>query len=96
MLAGRIFRAQLYDHALSDEEIAASSGASPGFVPDALVIQALTEEQRATVMQATAEITAREARLQEMGDVSDRVSEVMVWSELARAIFTLKEFTYVR
>jgi hypothetical protein len=37
-----------------------------------------------------------EAELEQFGSVPDQVNDVVLWSELARAIFTFKEFIYVR
>jgi hypothetical protein len=44
MLAGLIVRAELYDRALTAREVAASSAAAAGFVPEGAILAALTAE----------------------------------------------------
>ena len=96
LLAGRILRAQLYDRALSSEEVAASSGASSDYVPDSRVLAELSAEERETIARLSGEIGALESDLKQLGNVPDQINDVVLWSELARAIFTFKEFIYVR
>jgi hypothetical protein len=95
-LSGKILRAQLYDRALSAEEVAASSGASSDYVPDSRVMAELSTDERAAVSRLNAEIESLEADLKQSGNIPEEINEVVVWSELARAIFTFKEFIYVR
>jgi hypothetical protein len=96
LLSGKIMRAQLYDRALSAEEVAASSGASSDFVPDSRVMAELSAKEREAIARLNAEIGAMESELKQLGNVPDQVNDVVLWSELARAIFTFKEFIYVR
>ena len=96
LLSGKIMRAQLYDRALSAEEVAASSGASSDFVPDSRVMAELTADELETIARLNLDIGAVEAELKHLGSVPDEINDVALWSELARAIFTFKEFIYVR
>ena len=95
-LFGKILRAQLYDRALSAEEVAATSNVKPDSVSQDRVLAALAEEQRTKVNELTKEIVALETRLRELGPLADEVGELLSWSELARAMFMFKEFIYVR
>ncbi|MEQ9408079.1 MAG: DUF1553 domain-containing protein [Fuerstiella sp.] len=96
LLSGRILKAQLYNSPLSAEEIAASSGSNITYVSDAQVMAALADDVRAGVVQLTEDIAVAESQLAALGSVPDRITDVDVWSELARAMFTFKEFIYVR
>lgn len=96
MLSGRILRAQLYDRALSAEEIAATSQSSPFFVSEAQVLEALTELERAQVLATQTRIKKRERELESLGTVPESISPDAAWTELARAIFTFKEFIYLK
>jgi hypothetical protein len=96
MLAGRVIRAQLYDRALSAQEIAATSGIAPTFIPEKLVLAELSPADRAAVERFSISVKSLEAELQALGPVPPAVSDAALWSELAQALFTFKEFIYVR
>jgi hypothetical protein len=65
-------------------------------VPDSRVMAELSAEERGAIARLNAEIGVMEAELEQFGSVPDQVNDVVLWSELARAIFTFKEFIYVR
>lgn len=96
MLSGRILRAQLYDRALSAEEIQSTAQAAPYFVPEAQVLAALSETDRQQVARDRAAIEKFEAELAALGPVPESLSEAVVWTDVARALFNFKEFVYVR
>ncbi|MDG1895719.1 MAG: DUF1553 domain-containing protein [Fuerstiella sp.] len=96
MLAGRVIRAQLYDRALSAEEIAATSGVAPSFVPQSRVLAELSPDDRDTVKRLSASVKSLETKVQELGPVPPTVNDAVLWSELAQALFTFKEFIYVQ
>ncbi|MEO1980005.1 MAG: LamG-like jellyroll fold domain-containing protein, partial [Fuerstiella sp.] len=96
MLAGRIIRAQIYDCALSAEEIAATSGVAPAFIPENRVLSALSSDDRAAVQGLSLSAKTLEAELRTLGPVPQTVNDAVLWSELAQALFTFKEFIYVR
>jgi len=56
MLAGSIARAELYDRALTAEEVAAASNAAEAFVPQSAVLAALSETERAERKQLDEEL----------------------------------------
>lgn len=62
LLTGSILRANLYDRALTADEIAASA-AAPDFVAETELVQALTPAQRASRQQLTTALQEAEARL---------------------------------
>ena len=67
--------------------------------------QLLTQLSLATGAELAVNVAQRLARvarvdfvvyLKQLGNVPDQINDVLLWSELARAIFTYKEFIYVR
>jgi hypothetical protein len=96
MLSGRILRAQLYDRALSGDEIQATSQAAPYFVAESQVMAALTDAERAQVDRDRQRIKELEAEIESLGTIPETVTDKILWSELARAMFTFKEFIYVK
>ena len=99
MLKGRIARAQLYDRALSAEEVAASAGTHAEEVPEADVIAALDRPERAEFDRLKQEmisftLTAERQRLETPRDEASGPSQR--WGDLGHALFNLKEFLYVR
>ena len=97
LLKGRILQAQLYDRALGAEEIAASAASLAGSISDEQVIAALSEAAKAQYDRLQDEIAQLNARLKpyEPRDAW-RPDPLRRWQELAQALFSLKEFIYVR
>jgi hypothetical protein len=96
MLSGRILRAQLYDRALSADEIQATSRSAPYFVTESQILAALTDTDREQIASNKKLIKELEAKIQSLGTIPDSVSDQSVWTEVARAMFTFKEFIYIR
>jgi len=96
LLSGMILRAQLYDRALSAEELAVSFGASTDYVSDDDLLAALSIEERQTITRLEGEIESLAEKRKQLGTVPEQITDAVLWSELARAIFTFKEFIYVR
>lgn len=96
MSAGRILRAQLYNRALLAEEIAATSTSSPHFVSEKQILAALTPTERDQVAKAKEQIAALQAEIDSLGPIPNELDELQRWTDLARAMFTFKEFIYVR
>ena len=96
MLAGRIFRARLYDRALTTEELEASYREVPYIVSEAEVLAALPGEDRQTVVDCNREIAASEVEIENLVPTPIANDDRTLWGDAARALFTLKEFIYLR
>ena len=95
MLSGRITKARLYDRALSAAEVEASAGSLP-YLDDAQLLAALDEQQRDRIKMHEREIKTIEQKIQSLGPLPPSLDERTVWADLARALFTFKEFIYLR
>jgi hypothetical protein len=69
MLAGAIDRAQLYDRALTAEQVAISSGAQPNFVTQAELVAALSAQERGERERLQKQIAQLEERLRALREV---------------------------
>jgi hypothetical protein len=96
MLSGRILRAQLYDRALTADEVQASSRTVPYYVSEAQVIDALTADARAAVDLARKKLAVLEADLAALGPIPESLNDQVIWTDLAHALFTFQEFIYLR
>ena len=96
MLEGRIERAQLYDRALSADEIAATCEGASFFVSDADIMAALSDQDRGHVESARRSIATLQARIDSLGRVVSESDENEIWTDLVQAMLTLTEFIYVR
>jgi len=96
MLQGRIHRAQLYDRPLSAEEVEASYLGFPVAVTMATVLSAMDEKERSQVQKWIAEKAMFEQELASLGTVPLEASKSVVWSEMARAFFSLAEFQFLQ
>jgi hypothetical protein len=94
---GRIERAQLYDRALTDEEIAMSAGALNDFISREKLLAALTEDQRVTLQQQENELAKLNAEMQSLVSESNKPDEELSrWRDLCQSLFNWKEFLYLR
>lgn len=96
MLDGRILRAELFDRALSAAEVEASYLAAPYAISERQILARMSEEERTEVIKARHLIAENKARMESFGPVPSPVSDRVIWSDLARAMFCFKEFIYVR
>jgi hypothetical protein len=96
MLNGRILRAELFDRALSPEEVEASYRSAPYAISERQILARLSEEERAAITRARDEIKKYRDRLDSFGPVPSPVTDRVIWSDLARAFFCFKEFIYIR
>jgi hypothetical protein len=94
MLSGAIAKAQLYDRALSADQVAASAGSALQ-VSDSQVDAALSDSQRARVRQQAEKLKRIQKTLRSLGP-RPATDQTAAWTDLARAIFTMKEFIYIR
>ncbi len=95
LLAGRILQAQLYDRALSDEEVRASSTSIGQFVSEAKILSALLPDERARLERHRASVPQLEAQLERISPGQPATGPLAAWKDLARALFCFKEFIYV-
>lgn len=93
MFRGAVIDARLYDRALSADEVRAAAESDATFVSDRAVLASLSDEQRQQVELLTAQRKEREVR---RGAMATPAAPGQEWSELAHALFNMKEFIYVR
>ena len=96
MLAGRILRAQLYDRALTADEIQATSQSAPYFVSEAQVLAEFTAADREQIDVSRKRLRTLEAEIESLGTIPDSLNDKAVWTDLAHAMFTFQEFIYVK
>jgi hypothetical protein len=78
------------------EQLAASQPSSAEPIAEAEVIAAMSPSQREAVHQFSSQVAQLEEEIAALGHVANLTAEQAAWSELARALFTFKEFIYVR
>jgi hypothetical protein len=96
MLAGQIHRARIYDRALSDDEVAASFHGGPVFITEAMILENLTDDQRARVARLRSHVAEIETETRALGNLPAEDDGRAIWADLAHSLFTLPEFIYVR
>ena len=96
MLAGRILRAQLYDRALTADEIQATSQSAPYFVSESQVLAELTPSDREQVNQRRSRLRELEAELESLGTIPESLNDKAIWTDLAHAMFIFQEFIYLK
>jgi hypothetical protein len=95
LLSGKIFRAQLYDRALTAEEVEASFHGFPAAITTATIIASLGDEDRANVERYQGELQALRIELAQYEAVPKEFVPQNSWTELARALFSLKETIFI-
>lgn len=96
MFKGRILRAQLYDRALSPEQVVASAQSTAPHLSDSQILALLSETERKQVEVDRSQIKEWNAKLETLRPKNGLSSELIAWSDLARALFTFKEFIFVK
>lgn len=96
MLSGRILRAQLYDRALTADEIRATSQSVPYFVTESQILAALADADRQQLDADKQRIADLEDRVMALGPTTEPLDDKALWTDLARAMFTFKEFLFVK
>ncbi len=94
-LAGKIQKANLYDRALTADEILATSHSTVLFIAPQQIKDALSPEQSASIAKWKAELEKTEQRITGLAN-PPRSDDQALLTELARALFTLKEFIFIR
>lgn len=96
-LAGQIFRARVYDRALSAEEIAKTARIEASTVTEADILATLSAGQveRLTEFQSERDMLSKElTHLRSTSTDADPI--VQSWASLAQSLINLKEFIYLR
>jgi hypothetical protein len=96
MLSGTIARARLYDRALNAEEIQISARTKSTIVSDKRLMDSLSDTQRVKIESDRLELARLEKEWNDLNPFAESTGDVPLWSDFARAIFTLKEFLFVK
>lgn len=96
MLEGRILRAHLYDHALSAEEVQATSRAAKLYVSESQITAAMSDAEKIQYEADKRQIAEAEAAINSWGTLADAADEVAIWTDLARAVLTFQELIFVQ
>ncbi len=96
LLKGKILEARLYDRALTAKEIAAAANRNTRFVSERDLLSVLSEAEQNHRRQWSREIATLQKNLSQMESSAPKQGEDEVWTDLALAIFNMKEFIYVR
>ena len=95
-MPGKIFKANLYDRALTAEQISDSAKSFASYIPESRLLAELPEGDRNKIARLKTQIQQLELATAELKNATSVNAELQPWSELARAIFIMKEFIYVR
>ena len=96
LFKGKILEARLYDRALTAKEVAAAANRNSRFVSERDLLSVLSEAEQNHWRQWKREIAALQKNLSQMESSAPKQGEDEVWTDLALAIFNMKEFIYVR
>lgn len=96
MFAGTILKAAVYAHALTHAEVKASGRTVLQPPSEAEVLAALSDAERGEAAARKAAIEKLERELADLGPIPETLSPRLLWSDLARAVFSFKEFIYLR
>jgi hypothetical protein len=96
-LAGRIFRARLYDRALTPEDIAKTARIEASTITEADILATLTNEQRTQLTRLKAQRDAMNQVLEAARtSMSGDDPKIQAWTSLAQSLVNLKEFIYLQ
>lgn len=96
VLSGRIYRARLYDRALSAGEVAGTWRLEGPVIIAGDVLASLPSAARDRVEQFRARSEEAQGRLQELREIGRGSGPDSAWKGLAQSLFNLKEFIYLR
>jgi Protein of unknown function (DUF1553)/Protein of unknown function (DUF1549)/Planctomycete cytochrome C/Concanavalin A-like lectin/glucanases superfamily len=96
MLSGSILRARLYDRALTAEEVQRSAKGKLTAFLEKRILEKLSNSQRAKLELDRQELARLERQWAERRPAVDLADENPMWTDLARALFTFKEFLFVK
>jgi hypothetical protein len=96
-LSGRIFRARLYDRALTPEDIAKTARIEASTITEADILATLTNEQRTQLTRLKAQRDAMNQVLEAARtSMSGDDPKIQAWTSLAQSLVNLKEFIYLQ
>ncbi len=96
-LRGRIYRARLYDRALTPEEIAQTATIEANTLRESDILTALTEPQRQQLHALQSQRDAIKSALEAARTATSTDDpKVQAWASLAQSLINLKEFIYLR
>ena len=93
---GSIFQAQLWDRALTREQVAACARRQVRYLSADALLAALPEPDKAEYGRLCDELTEIEHQLRQLAPRLAPSDPRRAWQDLAQSIFNLKEFIYVR
>jgi hypothetical protein len=96
-LAGRIFRARLYDRALTPEDIVKTARIESTTITEVDILATLTNDQRTQLTRLQAQRDAMNQALEATRSTVAGTDPVLnAWASLAQSLINLKEFIYLR
>jgi hypothetical protein len=96
-LRGRIYRARLYDRALTGQEIATTSRIEDLSITDSDVLASLSGSQREQVIEMQNQLSVLTKSIEATrANLNQDEPELQAWSSLAQSLINLKEFIYLR
>ncbi len=97
MLAGRILDAQIYNQALTADQIAALASGNSDFIPEKLVMAALTMQQQHLIAKLQTSLISNREVLGSLGaSIAPQEFEIRAWQDFAQSLFNFKEFIFIR
>jgi hypothetical protein len=96
-LAGRIFRARLYDRALTPEDIAKTARIESSTITEADILATLSNDQRTQLTRLQSQRDLLSKTLESTRSTAAGTDPVIqAWASLAQSLINLKEFIYLR
>lgn len=96
-LAGRIFRARLYDRALTPEDIAKTARIEASTITEADILATISEDQRTQLTRLQSQRDAMNQALEAARtSMSGDDPKIQAWASLAQSLINLKEFIYLQ
>ncbi len=96
-LAARIFRARLYDRALTPEDIAKTARIESSTITEADILATLSNDQRTQLTRLQSQRDLLTKTLESTRSTAAGMDPVLqAWASLAQSLINLKEFIYLR
>jgi hypothetical protein len=96
-LAGRIFRARLYDRALTSEDIAKTARIESTTITEADILATLSNDQRTQLTRLQSQRDLLTKTLESTRSTAAGTDPVLqAWASLAQSLINLKEFIYLQ